>query len=307
MKGAKVNSAVSTTEFHSTVLEKPITVPITDRLSVRLYEDSRPHCMETAPLHKGLVLMLDNQEVIEEGLGFGVPVAKYEDKTYFSSSAESIFQKSHSICLIKKTFVIDTISRKKFWRSTYIDDDVYSIARKTFEKLYLRHKNASPLFNNVMMLRNMAKIETEFQKVKPKGIVTVNYEIQPATINVSVDFSDLTLHNCKELLVLNEQGSNIFDKYADSSGLKLSGSKIGGWDSVTANQASMLSSKKQIAFCLKHTQKAMLFRGWENTKRRFSWAGLSYSLNPFHGSFVYSISFDLETKEKRITVDFQSK
>lgn len=295
MKGAKVNSAVSTTKFHSTNLKKPITVPLTDRLSVRLYADSSPHCMETAPLHKGLVLMLDNREVIEEGMGFGVPVVKYEDKTYFSISADALVQKSHAICVIKKTFVLDAISRKKFWRSTYIDDDVYSIVRKTFSKLYLKHKNVSPLFNNVMMLRNIAKIKTEFQKVKPKGTITVNYEIQPATINISVDFSDLTLHKCKELLVLNEQGSNIFDKYDDSDGLKLSGSKIGGWDPVTANQASMLSTKKQIAFCLQKNKKATLFRGWENTKHRFSWAGLSYSLNPYHGIFDYSIRFDLET------------
>ena len=291
MKGTKMNSVVSTAKFHLTNLKKPITVPLTDMLSVRLYADSRPHCMETAPLHKGLVLMLDNQEVIEEGMGFGIPVVKYEDKTYFSSSADVSVQKSRPI-LIRKTFVLDTISRKKFWRSTYIDDDVYSTARKTFAKLYLRNKNVSPLFNNIMMLRNMAKIKTEFQKVKPKGTVTVNYEIQPVAISVNVDFSDLTLHDCKELLVLNEQGSNVFDKYDDSNGLKLSGSKIGGWDPVNANQASMLSSKKQIAFCLKQTEKAVLFRGWENTKRRFSWAGLSYSLNPFNGNFDYSIRFD---------------
>jgi len=49
--------------------------------------------METAPLHKGLVLVLDNNEVVEEGMGFGVPVVKYHDKTYFSSSADVSIQK----------------------------------------------------------------------------------------------------------------------------------------------------------------------------------------------------------------------
>ena len=144
-----------------------------------------------------------------------------------------------------------------------------------------------------MMLRDMAKIKTEFQKVEPKGTVTVNYEIQPATIKVSVDFSDLTLDCCEELLVLNEQGSNIFDKYEDSSGLELAGSKIGGWDPVTADEACLVSSKRQTGFCLHKREKAALFRGWENTKRRFSWAGLNYSLNPSHRIFDYSIRFDL--------------
>ena len=84
--------------------------------------------------------MLDNQEAVEEGMGFGVPVVKYEDKTYFSSSAYLSIQKNQSIYNIKKTYVLDTISRKKFWRSTYIDDDIYSLARKTFEKIYLKNK-----------------------------------------------------------------------------------------------------------------------------------------------------------------------
>jgi hypothetical protein len=291
-----VNSVASTTKLHLTNFKKPITVALTDRLSVRLYSDSCPHCMETTPLQKGLVLMLDNEEVIEEGMGFGVPVARYKDKTHFSSSADISIEKDHSINIIQKTYVLDAISRKKFWRSTYINDDVYSLARKTFAKLYLKHKNVSPLFNNVMMLRNMAKIKTEFQKVKPKGRVIVSYEIRPAIIKVSVDFSDLKLADCKEFLVLNEQGSNVFDKYVDSSGLKLSGSKIGGWDPVTANQASMFSSKKQIAFRLQKNRSATLFRGWENIRNRFSWAGLNYSLNPFYGIFEYSIRFDLESK-----------
>ena len=152
MKGAYVNSLATTIKLRSVNLHKPITVPLNDRLSVRIYADSRPHCMETAPLHKGLVLLLDNQEVIEEGMGFGVPVAKYEDKTYFSSSANVETQKNQSIYYVKKTYILDAVSRKKFWRSTYIDDDVYSMARKTFEKLYLKHKSVSPLFNNAICL-----------------------------------------------------------------------------------------------------------------------------------------------------------
>jgi len=248
--------------------------------------------METAPLHKGLVLMFDNQEIIEEGMGFGVPIAKYVDKTYFSGSANMSIQENQSVLNIKKTYILDTISRKKFWRSGYIDDGIYSIARKTFAKLYLKHKRVSPLFNSVMILRNMAKIKTEFQKVKPKGAVTVNYEILPAVIKVSVDFSDLMLDGCEELLVLNEQGSSIFDKYVDSIGLKLAGSKIGGWDPVTEKKAFLLSTEKKVAFCLEKNKKAALFRGWENTRQRFSWAGLNYSLNPNNWIFDYSICFD---------------
>jgi hypothetical protein len=248
--------------------------------------------METAPLQKGLVLMLDGREVIEEGMGFGVPVVKYNDKTYFSSSADVTFQENNSAYNIGKTFVLDTISRKKFGQATYIDDGLYSLAHKKFAKLYLSHKNLSPLFNNIMELRNIAKIRTEFQKVQPRGKINVNYQIQPGVINVKADFSDLTLDGYEELLFLNEQGSKIFDKYDDENGLRLVGNRIGGWNEVAAKQAFMKSSKEQISFSLQKKYGATLFRGWENTKRRFSWAGLSYSLNPVHRIFDYSILLD---------------
>ena len=131
--------------------------------------------METAPLQKGLVLMLNGKELIEEGLGFGAPVVKYQDKTYFSSSAEISIEKNTSACKVLKKYVLDSVSRKKFWRASYIDDGVYSSLRKTFSKPYLTQKNLSPFFNAVMELRQIAKIKTEFQKVKDRGTVTVTY------------------------------------------------------------------------------------------------------------------------------------
>ncbi len=87
---------VTPQKLHAVNFQKPLTLPLNNRLSVRLYADCRPHCMETAALQKGLVLMLDGKELVEEGLGFGVPIAKYKDKTYFSSSAQISVQENRS-------------------------------------------------------------------------------------------------------------------------------------------------------------------------------------------------------------------
>ena len=137
-----------------------------------------------------------------------------------------------------------------------------------------------------------AKIKTEFIKVKPRGVITVNYEIEPLAVKVSVDFSRLTLKGCEEVLVLNEQGSTTFEKYADTSGLKLFGREIGAWDAITADQASMLSVRDQLAFIVQNIRGATLFRGWERTRNRFSWTGLSYSSHPNHGVLDYTIRLD---------------
>ena len=266
-----------------------ITVQVTDRLSARFYGDSYPHCMETAALQKGLVLMLDGEELIEEGLGFGAPVVKYLDKTYFSSLAEISMNKNPSSTTLSKRYIMDTVSKKKFWRATYIDDSVYSSLRKTFEKAYLSKKELSPFFNAVMELRQIAKIKTEFIRVKPRGAITVTYEINPQLVNVNVDFSDLSMSACEEILVLNEQGATAFERYVDSRKLRLFGRGIGAWDSVTADWASLFNVAGRFSFSLQRIQGAALFRGWERTRNRFSWAGLSYSMAPGKERLNYSI------------------
>ena len=233
--------------------------------------------------------MLDSVELIEEGVGFGVPIAKYEDKTFFASSAHLSISETDSTVELAKTYLLDTISRKKLPNGKYFDDGFYTLARKTFQKYYLSKKCLTPLFNKMMELREAAKIKTEFVKVKPRGTVIVKYQLQPKGVDIKVDFSDLTLSGCEEVLVLNEQGSNTFKKYADANGLALFGAGIGAWDAVSANEASMLSETAQVGFRLKKHREALLYRGWERTKNRFSWAGLSYSLKPNNRTFEYQI------------------
>jgi hypothetical protein len=96
-------------------------------------------------------------------------------------------------------------------------------------------------------------------------------------------------------LVLNEQGASVFQKYVDSNGLTLVGRKISGWEAVAANHASLQSLRGQVSFCLQKRRGATLFRGWEHTKKRFAWAGLSYSMPPTRCSFGYAVGLGLET------------
>ena len=105
-----------------------------------------------------LVLIVDNKEVIEEGIGFGVPVIKFKDKTYFSSSAKvSLIRNPGSALSLKKTFFLDSVSRKRFWRTGYINDGLYSQFHKSFERLYLSHKSLSSLFNKMMEFRELPR------------------------------------------------------------------------------------------------------------------------------------------------------
>ena len=271
-----------------------VTLHITDRLSVRAYKDCRPAYLETGSIQKGLVLLLDGRELIEEGVGFGVPIVKYEDKTFFSSTADMSIKETFSNCTLTKVYTLDTVSMKKFGQTTYIDNGLYSCLRKSFQILYLKHKKLTPVFNKIMELRDCANIKTEFVKVQPRGTVTVTYQCKSDGINVQADFSKLSLNKCHEVLVLNEQGSSIFQKYVDSSSSMFFGTKIGAWETVTAKQASLLSTNGQIAFSVQNKKGTTLFRGWEHTRKRFSWAGLNYSMRPNTGIFDYSIGLNFK-------------
>jgi hypothetical protein len=257
-------------------------VRLTDVLSVRLYPDCRPNHLETSPLHKGLVLMYRGRELIEEGVGFGVPVVKYADKTYFPGKAAVSFDDSS----LRKVYTLNMVSVKKLGGG-YIDDRLYYVLRKNFERLYLQ-KKFKGLFNKVMEVRDALKVSTEFQVVKPRGTVTVIYRCQESRLDIHAGF-ELSLDGCREMLMLNEQGSSYFQKYTDSNGAALVGNQIGAWDRVDAGYASLKSIDGSLGFGVSSKPDAFLYRGFERTRKRFSWAGLSYSIKPCTPEFSYSI------------------
>lgn len=284
-----VQESVKDEEYPQCALLEPLTLQIDDRVSVRLYRDSRPCCLEIAPLQKGLVLMLEGRELIEEGVGFGVPVVKYNDKTYFSSSAECSISKNGNSCTLTKSFVLDTISRKRVWKSSYVNDDVYRFFHRSFEALYLRHRRLFPIFDTIMQLRSTFRIRTEFVKTHPQGRITVAYLIKSDSIEVKVDLSDLDCDGCREILILNEQGSTFFMNYSDADGSRLLGEKMGAWSLINAKEASLSHVKGTLTFTLFNKRDSTLFRGWEQTKGRFAWTGLNYSLTPQLSVFDYVI------------------
>jgi hypothetical protein len=266
-----------------------LTFPVNEVLSVRLYRDNKPNCLETSLLQKGLVLVYKGKELIEEGMGFGVPVVKFQDKTLFSSNAQIIWGKDSSV--FEKHFLIDTISTKQFCNA-HVNDNFYEVIHKMFEKGYLGHQTLQPVNNKIMELRSLLKIKTHFKQVKPRGTVKIKYAVKDVAIEISADFSGLNRDGALEFLLLNEQGASSFGCYKDTDGLRLADSRIGAWDLVSAKKAVLTNRSGNLGFSLEPKVSTMLFRGWEKTRNRFSWAGLSYSLPPSRNSFYYYIELN---------------
>jgi len=245
--------------------------------------------MEIAVLQKGLVLVVDGLELIEEGAGFGVPIAKYSDTTFFSRTANVYLQRQDENALvITKVFLLDSVSRKRVY-GAFINDGVYSVFNNAFERAYLHRGNLRPFFDSLMRLRKTLGVETQFTEAPPKGKITVTYHCYADHIKVDVDLSALDMTGCQEILILNEQGATFFSKQKDADGTVLCGRKIGAWRRVDAEQAEFSDAEGNIGFSLEKRNGAILYCGWEHVKDRLSWAGMTYALNPRTSRFSYDI------------------
>jgi hypothetical protein len=270
----------------------PITVSMDGRISCRLYPDARPQCLEIAQLQKGLVLMLDGKELIEEGVGFGAPVALYEDRPFFSRTAECSLQTEGDCTVLVKKFVLDAVSRKRIGSAFYVNEGFYKFFHARYHATYVNHKRLTPAFNRLMELRGIFRVNTEFVRVKPRGTVTVRYTCRPNSIQVEVSLSAIDKDRCKEILILNEQGASFFRRYSDADGVTLVDGQIGAMETVKAEKASITNINGTISFCLRNMEGTTFFRGREKTRGRFSWIGLGYTVKPSLTNFTYDIEIE---------------
>lgn len=268
---------------------EPYTFKADEHLSFRLYPDNRPKNLEIAELQKGLLLVFDGIELIEEGIGFGVPIVKYRDKTLFPGSAEAFLHEDNGQEAVwSKHFTLDTVSKKRVWKGPFINDMFYRQIRRIFEKAYLRDEPKS-LISKLVELRTAVGIRTDFVKVSPRGQINVTYRCSPLKIEVQVEVKDLQTYGCEQILVLNEQGGGFFQTYSDTNGTELKGNAIGAWQPVHAQSAALSYNEANLAFALRNSDRAALYRGREYAKGRFCWSGLTYALKPDTRQFSYTI------------------
>jgi hypothetical protein len=100
----------------------PLVAPLDEGLALRLYADTRPHNGKIDELQKGLVLLVNGQEKIEEGFGFGAPIVGYGERTYLSRHAEIAQGREHGREVLTKRFTIDVADHpSQFLRVKYRD------------------------------------------------------------------------------------------------------------------------------------------------------------------------------------------
>jgi len=267
------------------------TVQLRPGLGIRVYADSRPRNLKISPLQKGLVLVKDGKELIEEGVGFGVPVAIYSDKTYFSSSAQVFIYETEEKKVIEKKFLLDTSSRRKWRISSLVDNPFYKSVSRFLENTYINYPDSRRIILPLMGLKNKVGVKTEFTKSTPRGEVTVRYEIKQDELKIEADLSKLNKKGLKRLVLLNEQGSNFFRKLVRPDSPDQIDEGIGAWNPVRDRCASFSDLDNSLIFSLQNIPRSHLFAGREYFKGTTAWSGLQYEVEPSLGKFSYGIRF----------------
>ncbi len=261
---------------------------ISDSAALRIYSDTKPLNSKIANLQKGMILMYNGIEVVGEGTGFGVPIGKYFDETFFSGSSFLQVQEQENSLIIRKEFIMDLIARDQF-RNFKLENLRFRKIIDSISLLYQKHKHFARFILRTKKLLYRFGVDSVFVKTTPKGKVIVTYTIYRKLILVNLNFSQLDRSNLEKVFVLNEQGAKFFWKYADSEGLKLNDKEIGAWELVTAQSARITDKNNSTGFSLKNVEGTILRRGRETMKGALDWIGLDYELSKIVDKFEYEI------------------
>jgi hypothetical protein len=244
-------------------------------------------CFPTSRIQKGLVLEMEDRDLSEEGVGFGLPVLKLGLQPIFPGSWRMSAREDKGICLIQADFEMNL--KSGIARSgKIINNSLFYLARDKLSKIHREHPRLRKwMFLSSRILKKKLDLMETFSEMPSIGSVKASYLIRDYNIDVELRFPKVG--GCTEIIVLNEQGANWFDIYQDSNGLILKGEEIGSWNQIEANYASFVDLKDDLMFTLKRAEGARMFRGRELVTDSLAWSGLAYVLPAWTEKFAYSI------------------
>lgn len=273
-----------------------INVPVFNKISLMIGNKSRNgDNYPTGQLQKGLLLLHDGVNLSEEAVGFGVPVIKQGIKTIFAGNAELSYRECDSFVEITAIYHMNLQEKVGKISSGNIKSNLLYFVKSFLAAL---HRNVPALREFLMAVSNLLlrifKWEIRFELEDFSAQIKVVYAIfrEGGRIEVEVYLTDALENEITEVVVMNEQSAHFFDRYLDSSGLKLEGERIGSWDEVKAQKASFLCPQHQIMFSLSTIENAKLFRGQELIGSRLAWSGFGYSFSPLVKNFCYELRLE---------------
>ncbi len=272
-----------------------IEIPLTQGLSLNIgdsYPDGRVY--PTASLQKGFLLLDQGQALAEEAVGFGVPVLKSGLQTIFPGAATLSWEQSDGIWEITALFKLNLVERISKVDRPVVKSKLFYASKDGLAALIRGLPSLRGLLTALSShLRQLFGWKTIYSPASFSTDLKVLYNIdtKKGSLGIKIDTGDLPME-VTEVLLMNEQGAQAFDRYSDASGSLLLEQEIGCWDEVSAREAWFESSAHRVAFRLGQVPGARLFRGRELVGSRLAWAGFGYSFAPSIQRFRCELSIE---------------
>lgn len=249
-------------------------------------KDEYPSCR----IQKGLILIHGNKDLSEEGVGFGVPVLKFGQKTIFPGNGCITIRKDEDRTFVNIDYDLN-LEEMIYVKGKRIESRIFYKTTGSLSRLHRKYPFSRKLLTrgSIAMRRALA-IETRFEETAPAGSVKVEYNIgADGIIHVSADLSTVKKERCTEVMIMNEQGADHFDTFFDSNGTILTGNEIGSWRETFCDEVSFIDPHNNITFTLSRVRGSRMYFGRELVENRLAWSGLAYSLSPRNLDFAYDI------------------
>jgi hypothetical protein len=273
-----------------------------------MYRKPEPSCGKASPVQKGLIpsFVKGSADLCEEGLGFGVPILQYKRDFFFPGTADVAIDGHVTEKKSWKRFVFDLIERPKQRNKdgiapfSWIYQRIYNRMYKSSQGRLLIELGSRTGLNR---RRALSPTVPDFLPVESSGEVIVTYSLGRGfgAVFVELDLRKIKRDGLQHVYVSNELGGNHFTQYADSSGLRLNASDIGGWDRIRANWAVFFAPGLGLGFRVEIPRGVKAFRGREVIGSDISWSGVIFELPPDLDTFRYSVSMGDKQTLRRLS------
>ena len=232
-----------------------------------------PREYPTCRVQKGLLIASNSCDLVEEGVGLGLPLVKFGPETVFPGDASISMQQKGNRVITKVSYNLNLIVRRSLRWSGIIDNPHFYRVDAFFSRLHRQHPSLRGTLTCASYpIKLLCGMNTSFQEIDSAGSMNVVYDtlVGEGIIHTSVNLKGLKREGCTEIIIANEQGANHFDLYRDSNGVTLRGKEIGSWDETLAHQASLVDSRNGISFSINEIRGARIFRGRELVANRLA-------------------------------------
>ncbi len=245
-------------------------------LVLRFYGDSRPHVFQTAELQKGAIVVSRGKELVEEGLGLGVPVCRYQDGTRFSINATTFVDDSNENKVVK-IYDMNGIASKRFRRFPIQRASPLARLLAVLEKGYRGLRRFNTVATAMLTTLSLLGMRNEYLESQSKGRIAVIYSRTITGLEIEANFEELSLCGLTGIVFANEQSGRLFDEYGDSTGAQLRDRQIEPWRATQAKWANLYCQTFRVGFRIHRPNGWLVVRGREVVRDRVSWSGLDLS------------------------------